>query len=132
MARQVMWEDEYLVGVDEIDAQHRGLFNLYNALLVAYKAGDHTIVSHAFEELATYLDKHFSAEEVFWQRDDVIYKEHRKLHFDFVKHILRVTGDGNNLESLSGLLDFLSTWLIDHVQTVDKIQFEELRAKGLL
>ncbi len=132
MTRQIMWEDQYLVGGDEIDAQHKALFDLYNGLQIAHKAGDQSIVSHAFEELATYLDKHFSAEEVFWQRDDAMYKEHRKLHFDFVKHILRATGDGKNLESLGGLLDFLSTWLIDHVQTVDKIQFEELRARGLL
>jgi hemerythrin-like metal-binding protein len=132
MASAISWDDEYSVGVAEIDAQHKALFELYNGLLAAYQADDQTIVSHAFEEMANYLDVHFSSEEEFWRLDEKLYREHRKLHFDFVKYVLKETADGSNLESLGSLLDFLATWLFDHVQTVDKIQFQQLRDQGLL
>lgn len=132
MARSVIWDDSYLVGIPDIDEQHKSLFDLYNRLLTAHTDGDVTSVGPAFEEMASYFDVHFSTEEKFWRLDDNIYREHRKLHFDFVKYILQETADGNNLESLGALLDFLSSWLIDHIQTVDNIQFKRLQDMGLL
>lgn len=132
MARSVIWDDSYLVGVPAIDEQHKSLFDLYNRLLIAHTSGDATCVSPAFEAMASYLDVHFSTEEKFWRLDEEIYREHRKLHFDFVKYILQETADGNNLETLGALLDFLAAWLIEHIQTVDKIQFKQLQDKGLL
>ena len=132
MAESILWDDTFLVGLEEIDKQHKELFDLYNGLLSAHEAGDETIVSHAFEEMANYLDQHFSTEEEFWRRDDTIYHAHRTLHFDFVKYVLHTTASGSDLAALGSLLDFLSGWLLDHVLTVDKVQFQELRDKGLL
>lgn len=132
MAEQIVWDEIYRVGVEEIDTQHQNLFELYNKLLHAHGIQDVTVVSAAFEEMSNYLDKHFSTEEEYWRRDEEIYREHRALHFDFVKYVLGETLGGDNLTGLTSLLDFLSTWLLDHVQTVDKIQFQQLRNKGLL
>lgn len=136
MAEVIGWDDSCLVGLDEIDEQHKVLFDLYNSLLSAYRAKDKvegkSVVNHAFEEMTNYLEYHFSTEEKIWRRDESIFPEHRKLHSGFVKYVLQATVNDSDFESLGALLDFLSTWLLDHIQTVDKRQFQELRDKGLL
>ncbi len=132
MTQRVIWDESYSVGIPEIDDQHKLLFGLYNDLLVAYQAKDNSVVASAFEKLVNYLDEHFSDEEKFLRLDNEIYRKHRRLHFDFVKYVLRETNGGKELDSLESLLDFLSAWLIEHVQTIDKSHFQELRDKGLL
>lgn len=132
MELAIDWDEKYKIGNGTIDSQHEELFALYNALVSARSASDETVVSHAFEALSTYLDQHFSAEEALWRLDEELYREHRKLHFDFVKYVLQETSGGTDLDSLDKLLAFLAAWLLDHIQTVDIRHFQQLRDKGLV
>ena len=58
------WKDEYSVGLDSIDQQHRKLINLINQLTTAveYSTGEE-FEREALAELVDYTKTHFSYEE---------------------------------------------------------------------
>ncbi len=119
----VTWQDEFSIGLPEIDEQHKALFGMINRLWGA-------TVSQASQEemldilkgLERYTLSHFTAEETFMR----IYRfpgfeEHRKAHKIFVDRLARerlkvVAGSHLSLD----LLRFLKDWLINHILVLDK------------
>ena len=62
----INWKNEYSVGVDEIDAQHKNLLDMLNTLLQAIvektsKEG----MEKVLEEMINYVDFHFKSEEKY-------------------------------------------------------------------
>jgi len=64
-ARQyVKWKDEYSVGIESIDKQHKKLLGLINSLQTAvYFSTGEEFEQQALDELVDYTKTHFSYEE---------------------------------------------------------------------
>ena len=78
---KLVWESSWSVGDDTLDQDHKKLVNIINRLNVAKE--NHEPVEWALEELAEYVDFHFSREEGMlkaanYEEYEAHIKEHRK------------------------------------------------------
>jgi hemerythrin-like metal-binding protein len=131
-ASVVAWSSSYALGLDEIDAQHKVLFDLINQLWhhMVQRSPLHAIMA-TIEELERYTLAHFTAEETFMR---VIgyphFDAHKKQHSAFILRVAKekaavTAGQGISFE----VLTFLKDWLVDHILVSDKAYAEETKRK---
>lgn len=120
------WNDTMAVGIDEIDSQHRELFNRINALVAAMKESRGAEeVDKTLEFLSEYVIDHFGMEEKLMDSRDFPEAEaHKAAHEGFKEKLLEFK-DKLDAEGPSSALslktsNLLGTWWIDHISQVDK------------
>jgi hemerythrin-like metal-binding protein len=119
------WSDNFATGIDEIDAQHRRLVELLNALVrrMAYREESPSVgeVLRALEDYAAY---HFTTEERVWREhlgDDPWTVRHEGDHAAFVARIGDVKASGGEEDEIvERLVSFLTNWLAQHIIEDDK------------
>ncbi|MCI9035620.1 MAG: bacteriohemerythrin [Lachnospiraceae bacterium] len=123
-----LWKDEYKVGIDKIDEQHRQLFDKIGNLLEIAKSGNEETNRRECMEIIDFLIgytiTHFEAEERL-QRDRkyVSYEQHHKIHEEFKNTVLVYKEQLNNDFSAKTLKSFIGTllaWLVNHVCICDR------------
>ena len=118
----LVWSEDYRVGVDDIDDQHRELFNLVNRLRGAVAEGGDGLRT-VFEELERYTFKHFTDEEALMMASGYPgFVEHARSHARFVEFVARERQkflDGT--VPGPGMLDFLNEWLVRHIERDDQL-----------
>jgi hemerythrin len=117
------WKDDYSVGVNEIDIQHKHLISIGAELmdLVKHHSSDdlYDDVVDAIERLRDYTVYHFDAEEKLMAEsgyDDI--EAHKELHRRFIEKIddIDLTAiDENQTEFVMDILKFISTWVVKHI-----------------
>ncbi len=134
MDGKTIWKPEYSVGVAEIDAQHRYLFELWQMLdSIKEEQGNLRSRRQALVSLLDYIDLHFTTEEACY-REHPRYEEHRRIHRAFVDRVHEFERDmeEDHLD-MPAMVDFLRDWLIDHIVNTDIRYFndmKEIRAGG--
>jgi hemerythrin len=122
--RTIEWQDDYTVGVKELDDQHRCLLNTINTLLEEqgdkYEAAK---FSPALSSLIYYAYTHFATEERYLlQVHFPDLKQHVLDHIDFIMKTLglalRVESGGD--ETRIELLRYLKEWYSSHVLVTDR------------
>ena len=129
------WSDELVLGLTEIDQQHRWLVDQTNALHDELSRSDprRQVIGDILEGLVDYTHNHFIVEEVMFQQHG--YPEtpaHKAEHDAFTgtaMDLLMRFEDGEEV-SLEAM-DFLKDWLIHHILKVDKAYTPFFKAKGL-
>jgi hemerythrin len=120
------WKDELIVGLKEIDDEHKELFSLFQSLSADISADkDMPIIESAVVYLDDYTKGHFEREERYMK--DLKYpaqedhkKEHKKFAKDFSKLKTHMRKNGNaSLWSLH-LEGFVRDWFVSHIQKTDK------------
>lgn len=120
----INWNPEYSVNVEEIDLQHKTLIEMINGLDDAIREGkakDITIMT--IVKMTTYVTKHFSTEEKYFDRFN--YPEamlHKQKHNDFVMKVKEFENkfiNGNAIPS-TDVMNYLSEWVKKHVLETDK------------
>lgn len=131
------WGPALQVGFGDIDVQHRRLVGLVNTLDDAMRAGrDRDIMGTVLTELIRYTALHFAYEEKLMARHGLAHAEHSRQHVmeherlrteveSFQRDFLLADADVS-----ADLLDFLCTWLGDHVLGTDKEFASALLAAG--
>lgn len=120
----VEWMDQFSVGVDELDDQHRRLLEIINHLHEAMKSGnDRQRLCEVVDELVHYTRLHFEFEEKMMEQ--VGYPElaeHRRRHDAMVARVEQFRGDVADARASFGLklMDFLKYWLTKHILGTDK------------
>jgi len=138
--RFVEWDDKYAIGVEAVDAQHKGLFELTNKLheacLKSGGASEH--FKDALQKAVSYVALHFGTEERIMQKTaDPGYDEHKREHDLFVKKVLAEAArlKVGERDAPRAFMEFLKAWISKHVTVTDaKIgrHVDGLRARGLL
>ena len=127
MAEKIEWNDSYLLGISEIDAQHKKLLALANDLYAITKA-DASLYEQkmkpVLEELTKYTQYHFSAEEAFMTKHGYSGVDiHKVAHDSFVQEvsaqIAQLTSD--NRESGLRFYQFVANWVLTHIARADKV-----------
>lgn len=125
------WSDSYGVGVGQVDLQHKRLFALVNELHDSMKCGQaKLILGGTLQELVAYTKQHFRAEELLL--GSFAYPElhrHKLIHEEFTAKISQFQEAfkaGTVLVNIE-LMEFLSNWLVNHIQGTDQKYFAELR-----
>jgi hemerythrin-like metal-binding protein len=130
----IEWTDEYSVGLEIFDAEHKKLVAIINRLHDSFSGGmDHSVTDAALDELVEYTILHFSHEESFF--DDWAYPDqaaHRVAHQELREQVdaYRASAKGS-IEMALELITFLRYWLLGHILSEDKKFCRYLREKGL-
>ena len=119
------WNQQYEIGVKEIDKQHHELFRLVNNIKTAMrnKENEKLIIKKSFIEIVNYTQMHFAYEE----------KLMRKLHFHGTDNLriqqeqlindivgtLKLIKSGGKYSPIQ-MFNFLNKWLFTHVITENK------------
>lgn len=135
------WRPEYATGVQELDAEHQGLFALFAKLHAAIHAGQGSdVVGPVLDELLDYTWYHFAREEALMTRigyphlsQHVIEHGNLRRQVDAMRALFAAGEDGLPME----LLQLLSDWLKCHTTTSDRrigayIRKLELASEGPL
>ncbi len=122
MSNIIEWSDDYSVGVDLIDSQHKHFIGILNELYECLETSNTQKLPSILKELATYADVHFDTEEKYF--DEFHYegsKEHKAVHDDLKLKVLEfLRKKGDPIAIGYELLDFLEDWLINHLDLMDK------------
>jgi len=129
------WKNEYSVNIRQIDIQHKKLVELINDLHEAMSAGKaKDVLEKILGELVAYTKFHFSKEEELMETNGYAgLLAHRIKHKELTEKVLQFQ---NNFRSGSAalsieLMNFLKSWLVDHIQGTDKQYSAPLNAKGI-
>ena len=130
---KISWKDEYSVGVEKIDRQHRHLFEIINKLIDhSGTSKDPELVSETLTEMLNYAKEHFTTEEELMQ--EYGYPEiesHKEQHIYFFKTTAELSINALNKQSmvLREIVEFLKIWLTFHILKVDMKYKEFFKAK---
>lgn len=129
------WKDEYSVGIDSIDQQHRKLVNLINQLQTAvnYSTGEE-FEREALDELVNYTKTHFTFEEGLMEQNDYPdFESHRAQHKYMIQKVEAVLAEyeKDRDTAMNNALNYLSEWLINHINGTDKEYSSYLIGKGV-
>lgn len=122
------FSEEYCVGVDVIDKEHRRLFEILADLNVLnreeYVNDKYDAIVDVVEELKDYTVKHFQDEEDYMKRIGysglAVQQMVHQSFIDKMDSINLETMDDNQQEYLDELIDFLANWLINHIMKMDQ------------
>ncbi len=120
---QFVWCEEYSVGNETIDEQHKYLIGLGNSL--------HTIQTNEdaqkiVKELLSYSQKHFNYEEKHMEEIGFSgLKAHQEEHAHLVRMIANASAllEDNHHKAIKQVRLLLVTWIIDHILYEDMKYF---------
>ncbi len=118
------------IGIAEIDAQHRVLFDLLRQLKSwSGKGYEYSATIDTLNKLADYTHTHFSVEESLMRMlryPDISahIAEHQRLKDSLEEFRHSVLKEGSRID----LSDFIQSWLVDHISNVDRKYVEHFLA----
>ncbi|MGB6945719.1 MAG: bacteriohemerythrin [Bryobacteraceae bacterium] len=131
----VSWNDTWLVGVQEVDAQHKHLVSLLNQLHEAMSQGHgKDVLGPILDSLVRYTQVHFAAEERMMQQSnypDIV--NHKREHEALTQKVLDFQKNFTDGRIAMGIevMQFLSTWLQGHIRGTDKKYVPFMHASGI-
>ncbi len=124
----IEWSEKYWTGIAEIDRQHKTLVDLINIMdqvchrAVNSEAERRIMMDKVIQQLVAYTLNHFSYEENL-MKESLYPKfiEHKKSHETMIHAIQKYKSqyEKNNLNP-EALLEFLSSWLLNHIMKSDQ------------
>ncbi len=121
----IAWDDDWLIGIDDIDNDHKKLVKMIQQLFGAIitSQGDE-YVKKIFLELIDYTSYHFQREEgIFTEHHYPALEEHKQLHRELIQAVLdrskTLIEHCESAETIDELFEFLKHWLVDHILEED-------------
>lgn len=132
------WSDEYALGIEEIDQQHRALIEKINAFDVsAHGESREHATRKLLDDLTDYVYDHFLLEECLMAKGRCsaeLVARHRveHAHFRSVLRDVRNDFEGGRTTVTASLIEYLVHWLLHHIVVVDREMAGELNAAAPL
>lgn len=125
----IEWKDEYTIGVDTIDMQHKNLFEIAGRAMALMKnemlTDKYDKIVEILEELKDYTVYHFRTEEEYMQ--SIKYKRflsQKAAHDEFIERLEKINLDNlddQQEEYLMDILNGLVDWISEHILGQDKL-----------
>ncbi len=130
------WTDKLSVGVGVLDEDHKKLVGMLNELYDAMQAGQgRDSLGRILGGLVQYTKFHFAREEKFFaQTGYPAAAPHKAEHDALTRQVLEVQqkyAAGASATLSLDVMQFLKTWLINHIQGSDQKYRPHLNAKGI-
>ena len=129
------WDEKLKIGVERFDSQHKRLIELINRLYEAMRNGKaNDVIAGVLDELVEYTVNHFSAEEAMLKLHKYPELDHHKgEHAALVGQVAELV---ERLKSGTGslgtdVMNFLKSWLVNHIQGTDRKYARFLNSKGI-
>jgi hemerythrin len=119
---QIVWTEQFNIGIDAIDNQHRKIADYINLLDSSdIRRLSREEVSRLICDLTDYTISHFGFEERLQEDAGYPYlKAHQRVHGLFTKRVASFQTQHETGEDISDdLSSFLITWLVNHIQHED-------------
>lgn len=131
----IHWSDAFLVHIDAIDRQHKGLFQAMNHFYQACRDElNESTIQQRLDELVKLAKQHLQDEEQLMQKANYSQLSgHKQVHVKLLTDLDRLLArfkakePGSDME----IIMFLKNWLIDHIFRVDKQYVSELHTAGI-
>ncbi|MFP4547916.1 MAG: bacteriohemerythrin [Fidelibacterota bacterium] len=130
-----IWQENYSVGVDYFDNQHKTLFrtaqSLYREIM---NSKSELVINNILNDLLQYVNSHFHDEEYYMEKYG--YKrllEHKQEHKQFenkIKELQKDYQEGKVFVAMK-LLNYLQDWFFDHIVREDQRYGPLLRDKEI-
>ena len=132
----ITWSDELSVGIEEIDAQHKGLVEMLNRLYknAVETKSDIETVKDILNQLVQYTVIHFATEESLFRIFNYPDTEaHTKQHDELKEQVTKIVDKVEKGEQTVNmeLIHFLRKWLQNHIMRSDKKFAPFLSEKGI-
>jgi len=129
------WNDDFVIGIREIDSQHKKLVGLVNDLNSAMKSGRGSQkLGQIFEELKEYTVHHFATEEALFEEHHYPGMiAHVAKHKKLVNTVLELEAQFKNGKAAltNDVMEFLKDWLVNHIQGDDRKYVPHLNKAGV-
>jgi hemerythrin-like metal-binding protein len=123
--RVAAWDEAFSVGQDDLDQDHKTLFDILNEVGLAVRHGNRQVIEMALDDLIYYTMMHFKREEEYMlSLAYPHYESHRAVHQTFTEHIeaLRWEYYYGVRDDIQGyLLNYLANWLTGHIGKSDRM-----------
>ena len=118
----IVWKEEFSVGVESLDAQHKQVISILNKLYDEFQIGfEPYIKKNILTKLNIFTETHFHYEETILRITEYPeYEEHKKYH-TFMKDKTKII-TAEILSSDHGyheLLKIITDWWINHILITD-------------
>ena len=119
----VEWRNEFRIGIEEVDFEHRELIELINQCFnEASQEDSHMAVMYFLGEIYSKISAHFALEEMHMKELNYDqYEDHKQDHERLLDDILDIMDeyrDTSNLNS-EAFSKRLNEWFVDHFKTKD-------------
>lgn len=135
MSEKIEWNDDYLLGIQEIDNQHKKLVGIANELYDITTESEESYkldMSKVLKKLTDYTVYHFSSEEEFMKRYGYAGVDlHKTAHDGFINEVtnqIKLLNDCK-IESGKKFYSFVLNWVLTHIAKADKIWAQVIKAK---
>ena len=131
----IPWNENYSVGIKEIDDQHKKIVQFINESIeiIEEKNFDEGLQT-VLKELIDYSNYHFKTEEDYFEKFSYEDKEsHIEKHEEFRAQLMHISQHLllDKAETTYEIIDFLENWLIDHINGTDKRYIKLFKENGL-
>ena len=124
---RLLWNTDLATGVRQIDLQHQELIDLINELETAHEAGhDDVALADVLPRLTSYAMFHFATEESLMVKAAVNtpYVQHHlgehRLFVDQITNMRKSIDRDDSMQTVETLLEYLKSWLREHIMKTDK------------
>ena len=130
----MQWTDEYSVGIEEIDNQHKELLRLFSVVENSIAADQGwSSVHYAILEIKHFVEFHFEFEEAVMRMYDFPdYEQHCLGHSVFVGKMSAIVGKSLKGDNQEKLVAFFFDWLLNHIKMADRDYAQHILAGAKL
>jgi hemerythrin len=131
----LVWQDNFSVGILEMDEDHKKMLNLINNLRAAILCNTgEDFERYNLQELMAYTRGHLSREEALMSKHGYPdFEGHKAQHDQMISYVetfcRRYEKDGSKV--LSEIVPYLTLWLTDHINVTDKKYSAFLQERGV-
>ena len=119
------WDDSFLIGIEELDHEHKVLIDDINRLHEEFADSDErSSIAKCLGDVHARMQAHFALEEhVMKENSYAFFDEHKREHDelleDYTECMMRfLNGVGDS--SRDPIEECLRQWVVDHISTSDK------------
>lgn len=127
-ATRFTWDDAFLIGIEELDHEHRLLIDdinrLHAELARRVEKSDLSEIENCLGEIHARMQAHFALEEnVMQEHQYLFYDEHKREHDElldsYTEYMMRFLNE-SGISSSQPIEDNLERWVINHIVSSDK------------
>ncbi|MBO8457775.1 MAG: hemerythrin family protein [Spirochaetes bacterium] len=130
---KLSWNDSYLLGITEIDLQHKKLLSLADDMYEIVNGDEDSLkvnLSKVLKSLTDYTVYHFSNEEEFMKKYGYPSADmHKSMHDNFIAEVTKQIKSLNTATKAEAerLYKFLASWVLNHIAKSDKVWAEYVK-----
>lgn len=119
------WDDSFLIGIEELDHEHRVLIDDINRLHEELaRSEERSEIAKCLGDIHARMQAHFALEEhVMKEHAYEFFDEHKREHDqlleDYTECMMRFL-NGESVSSDNPVEECLSHWVVDHLNTSDR------------